>query len=76
MQNATFADEPGIWMVSSGDRLAFRHFLSEALLYAYERSTQTTAMPKIAQIGQNRELDSSAIMQGWRDLGLRLPYRR
>jgi len=78
MQPPTVLDEPGLWMIWGGPRFAFRQTLRAALLYSYERTMAAAswaeAPAKIVLVGQDRELDSRAIMEGWRDMGL--PLRR
>lgn len=74
MQSAMLTDEPGQWMIKSGKRFAIRETLRAALIYAHERSMSTTSLAdapsKIVLMGQNRELDARAIVQGWHDIGL------
>jgi hypothetical protein len=74
VQPNTFKDEPGIWIIWGGARIAFRRTLRAALLYAYERymtaKNWAEAPTKIVLAGRGLELDGQEILQGWRDIGL------
>jgi hypothetical protein len=65
-------DQPGIYLIRAGRRLAFRNSLIEALRCAYEAALSGQSPKSIIGIGINEQLDAGDILNGWRELGLPL----
>jgi hypothetical protein len=72
-QPTPFNDQCGIYLINAGSRGALRDSLTKALLYAYEAALQGNNPTSIVGVGTSERLDAFAILQGWRELGLRLP---
>ena len=65
-------DQPGIYLIRAGRRLAFRNSLKEALRYAYNAALSGQSPQSITGIGIDERLDPRDILKGWRELGLPL----
>ncbi len=71
--STTFNDQLGIYFINAGSRSALRDSRAKALRYAYEAALQGHNPISIVSVGKNERLNSHAILQGWRELGLHLP---
>jgi hypothetical protein len=71
-QSMTFKDQPGVYLINAGNRIAFRDSRAKALLFAHEAALQGNNPTSIVGVGTSERLDGHAILQGWRELNLDL----